>query len=227
MNGAKKNPVLAVMGTMSACVGPVIPVMIGCGVVKLAVLLLEMAGVFADGSQTQALLTHLDTAPFYFLPMLVAYASAKHFGCNAVYALACVALMLYPDFEAMISGAQGAKFLDLPVMQARYCYGVLPPIVLVYVQMWIEKGAKKMIPQALAATFEPTVVILLTALVGVIAIGPAVSAAAGWVSDSLNALRLQAPVLAWAILGFLLPVLVMTGTHFVFMALALEALGSM
>lgn len=69
---AKKNPALAMMSAMSACVGPVIPVMIGCGVIKLVVLLLEMAGVFAPDSQTMQLLMHLDSAPFYFLPMLVA-----------------------------------------------------------------------------------------------------------------------------------------------------------
>lgn len=227
MERSKKNPILAMMATMSACVGPVIPVMVGCGVIKLVVLLLEMAGVFAPGSQTQALLTHLDSAPFYFLPMLVAYASAKHFGCSPVYALAATALMLYPDLTALLSGKETVRFLGLPVLEARYAYSVLPPIVLVYAMMWIERGAQRWIPRALQSTFVPAVVLLLTGLLGILAIGPAVSAAANWLSDTLNALRMHAPVAAWVILGFLLPVMVMTGTHFVFMALALEQLGTL
>lgn len=222
----KKNPVLALMSAMAACVGPVIPVMIGCGVMKLVVLLLEMGGILTPDSQTMQLLTHLNSAPFYFLPMLVAQSSAKHFGCNPVYALACTALMLYPDFAAMLSGNAAVEFLGIPVLQARYSYSVLQPIVLVYAVMWIEKGAERWIPRVLKSTFVPTVVVLLGALLGVLAIGPAVSAFAQWVSDALNALRLHAPVAAWMIMGFLLPVMVMTGTHFVFMALALEQLGT-
>ena len=49
MERSKKNPVLAMMGTMSACVGPAIPVMVGCGVIKLIVLLLDRLPVHADG----------------------------------------------------------------------------------------------------------------------------------------------------------------------------------
>lgn len=223
----KKNPILAVMGTMAACVGPVIPVMVGCGVVKLAVLLLGMLGVFAEGSQTEMLLTCLDSAPFYFLPLLVAYASARHFGCDPVFAIASVSLMLYPDFTALISGGEAVHFLGIPVLGASYSFGVLPPIVVVYVMKCIDKGARRCIPGPLQSTFVPAVVILLTALAGVLAVGPAVTLIAGWISDALGVLRAHAPVAAWVAMGFALPVLVMTGTHFVFMALALEQLGTL
>ena len=222
----KKNPVFALMGTISACVVPAIPVMIGCGVIKLVVLLLELTGVFSAGSQTKLLLDCLDSAPFYFLPLLIANASAKHFGCNPMYALAAVSLMLYPDFAAMLEGGE-VQFLGIPVLQARYSFGVLQPIALVYALKWIEAGAEKWIPRALKSTFVPAAVILLTGLLGIIAIGPAVTIFSGWLSDGLGYLQMNMPMLAWVLMGFILPPMILTGTHFVFMAIAWEQLGSL
>lgn len=226
MEKAQKNIVLRIMGTMSACVGPVIPVLVGCGVIKLIVLLLGMTGVFAHLGDTEVLLTYLDTAPFYFLPMLVAYASAKHFNCNPAFALASVAIMLYPDFISLMSGAQAVTFVGIPVLQASYANGILPAIALVAVMKWIEVGAEKWIPGPLKSTFVPTVVILLTGLLGIMAVGPIITIIAGLISDGMTFLQTNYPVIAWAVMCFALPVMIMTGTHFIFVTIMLEQLGS-
>ena len=226
MEKAQKNVILRMMSTMSACVGPVIPVLVGCGMIKLIVLLLDMLGVFAHLGETEALLTYLDTAPFYFLPMLVAYSSAKYFGCNPAYAIASVAIMLYPDFIAMLSSDTGVSFLGIPVLKANYTNGVLPAIALVAAMKWIEVYAEKWIPGPLRSTFVPTVVILLTGLLGIMAIGPVITMIAGVISDAMTFLQTNYPVLAWAAMCCLLPVMIMTGTHFIFVTIMLEQLGS-
>ena len=226
MEKAQKNIILRMMATMSACMGPVIPVLVGCGVIKLVVLLLGMAGVWAHLGQTEALLTYLDTAPFYFLPMLVAYSSAKHFGCNPAYALASVAIMLYPDFISMMSGDAAATFLGIPVMKVSYSNGILPAIALIAVMKQIEVYAEKWIPGPLKSTFVPTAVILLTGMLGILAIGPAISTVAGVISSAMGFLQTNYPVIAWAAMCCLLPVMIMTGTHFIFVTIMLEQLGS-
>lgn len=226
MDKKGKNIVLVIMNTMSSCVGPVVPVLAGCGVIKLLVLLLDMAGAFAPMGDTQALLTHVNSAPFYFLPLLVAYASAKHFGCNPAFALASVTVMLYPEFVSLLADQEAVSFLGIPVLQATYSYGVIPAIALVAAMKWIELGAEKWIPGPLKSTFVPTVVILLTGLLGILAIGPSISITSGWISDGIGFLQTSYPVVAWMVMGFFLPLMIMTGTHFIFTAIALEQLGS-
>ena len=211
---------------MSACVGPVIPVLVGCGVIKLVVLLLNMVGAFAHLGQTEALLTYLDTAPFYFLPMLVAYASAKHFDCNPAFALASVAIMLYPDFISMMNADASVAFLGIPVVKASYSNGILPAVALVAAMKWIEVYANKWIPGPLKSTFVPTVVILVTGLLGIMAIGPAITMISGVISDAMAYLQTNFPVIAWATMCCLLPVMIMTGTHFIFVTIMLEQLGT-
>ena len=226
MEKAQKNIILRMMATMSACMGPVIPVLVGCGVIKLAVLLLGMTGVFAHLGQTEALLTYLDTAPFYFLPMLVAYSSAKHFDCNPGFALASVAIMLYPDFAALMSADAGVSFLGIPVLKVSYSNGILPAIALIAVMKWVEVYANKWIPGPLKSTFVPTAVILVTGLLGILAVGPAISTVAGVISSAMGFLQTNYPVVAWAAMCCLLPVMIMTGTHFIFVTIMLEQLGS-
>lgn len=226
MEKAQKNVILRMMNTMSTCMSPVIPVLVGCGVIKLLVLLLNMAGAFAHLGDTEMLLTYINSAPFYFLPMLVAYSSAKHFGANPAYALAAVAVMLYPDFVSLMSAEHAVTFLGIPVLQASYSSCVIPAIVLVYVMKWVETGCDQWMPKPLQSTFNPAIIILLTGVLGIIAVGPVISTVSGWISDGMTFLQNNYPVIAWMVMGFALPVLIMTGTHFIFVTIMLEQLGS-
>ena len=134
--------------------------------------------------------------------------------------------MLYPDFIAMMSGSEAVAFLGIPVLKASYSNGILPAIALVAVMKWIEVCAQKWIPGPLKSTFVPTVVILLTGLLGIMAIGPVITIVAGVISDAMTFLQTNYPVLAWAAMCCLLPVMIMTGTHFIFVTIMLEQLGS-
>ena len=226
MQRARRNPVLMAMDTVSACMKPVVPVLLGCGLIKLLVLLVGLTGVFAHLGDTEALIGCVDSAPFYFLPMLLAYSAAVNFGCNPCYAIAAVAVMLFPDFLALMGEGRTISFLGLPVQAANYAYSVIPVIVLVYVLKWIQRVAEAKIPAVIRDMFVPLVMILLGGVLGVVIIGPVISLLSGLLSGGVGFLQTHYPVAAWVVMCAILPLLVMTGTHWIFVSIMLEQLGT-
>lgn len=226
MQNIRRNPILVAMDTVSACMQPVVPVLLGCGLIKLVVLLLDLAGAFSHLGDTKALLDCVDSAPFYFLPMLLAYSSARHFGCNPCYAIASVGVMLFPDFVSLMGDGREVTFLGIPVLQANYAYGVIPVIVLIFVMKWIQRAAEAKIPAAIRDMFAPMVTILISGVLGVVVIGPVISVLSGLLSGAVGFLQLHYPVAAWVVMCMCLPLFVMTGTHWIFVTIMLEQLGT-
>ena len=67
----KVNPVTAVLDAISGCMSPIIPAIIGAGIVKV---LLIVLGYFVPAdNQTMQLLDVIGDAAFDFLPVLVAF----------------------------------------------------------------------------------------------------------------------------------------------------------
>ena len=66
---------------ISGSLTPLIPALIGCGMIKVILILMDMAGVPAD-SGTYQLLTFAGDAGFYFLPIMIGAFAAKKFGAN-------------------------------------------------------------------------------------------------------------------------------------------------
>ena len=82
---AQKKGVKAVIDKIfdgiSGSLTPLIPALIGCGMIKVILILMDMAGVPAD-SGTYQLLTFAGDAGFYFLPIMIGAFAAKKFGAN-------------------------------------------------------------------------------------------------------------------------------------------------
>ena len=81
---------------------------------------------------TETILSAIATAPFYFLPVLVAYSAAKHFETDPLIAIISVCVMLLPDFSELMESGEKVTFLGIPVVPATYAYSVIPIILLIY-----------------------------------------------------------------------------------------------
>lgn len=71
----KQNPVMALLDVITGCMSPIIPAIIGAGMIKVLIIIL---GLFlSPESQTMQLLTVMGDCAYYFLPMLIAYSAGK------------------------------------------------------------------------------------------------------------------------------------------------------
>ena len=61
---------------------PVIPALIGGGMIKAVLSILVLAKLVDPSESTYSILTFISDAPFYFMPVLLAYGAAMKFKCN-------------------------------------------------------------------------------------------------------------------------------------------------
>lgn len=87
---------------ISGSLTPLIPALIGCGMIKVILILLDMAGVPADNG-TYQLLTFAGDAGFYFLPIMIGAFAAKKFGANMALGMVIGGLLIYPTFASGVS----------------------------------------------------------------------------------------------------------------------------
>lgn len=76
----KKNIFAAVIETISGSMSPLIPAILGGGMIKVILILFPMLGILNSDSSTYAVLSLFGDAPFYFIPVMLAYTSAQNSG---------------------------------------------------------------------------------------------------------------------------------------------------
>ena len=83
-----KRQFSALFDHISECMAPIIPIVLAGGIFKMIVLLLGAFHILSGTTET--ILSAIATAPFYFLPVLVAYSAAKHFETDPLIAIISV-----------------------------------------------------------------------------------------------------------------------------------------
>ncbi len=218
-----KRQCLMLFDHISECMAPVIPIVLAGGILKMVVLLLTALSVISG--TTESILSAIATAPFYFIPVLVASSAAKHFNTDPLIAITSVCVMLLPDFTALMESGEKITFLTIPVVPATYAYSVIPIILLIYCMSHIVKWLKKLIKESLQPYLLAACSIFITSLLGILVIEPTVSLISRLLAEALNTMQAEAPILAWGIFAGLTFLLVSTGMHWIFMTLAITQIG--
>lgn len=218
-----KKSLSAVFDHISECMAPVIPILLAGGILKMIVLLLTAVHILTGTTET--IMSAIATAPFYFLPIMVAYSSAKHFDTDPLIAIISVCVMLLPDFAALMESGERVTFIGIPVVSATYAYSVIPIILLIYCMSHIVRFLKKIIKESLQPYFLAVCAIFITSLLGILVIEPVVSLVSNALANGLNIMQTEAPILAWGLFAALTLVLVSTGMHWIFMTLAITQIG--
>lgn len=193
---------------------PVIPALSGAGMVKALLALLVVMKVVNSENQTYVLLNTFADGVFYFLPMLLAYTTAQKLKCNPILAAGVAAMMLHPNWSAMVAAGEPVMFFDvIPFTLTNYANSVIPIILIIFVQAYVEKLLKKWIPKAVELVFVPMLTFLIMGVLAFSLLGPIGAVLGGYLATFFTFLSETA---AWApavLVGGLLPVMVMFGLH--------------
>ena len=132
---------------MAGCLSPVIPALIASGLLATVLTIMTLVlHVDASTSDTYAILYNLSQTVFYFMPVLVAYTSAKKFGTEPVLAMVLACFLLYPDWVSAADGSF-AHYFGLPVLRTTYNGAVIQIILSVFVMSLLDRWLKKVIPE--------------------------------------------------------------------------------
>lgn len=214
----KKGLGSRLIDTITGIFTPVLPAITAAGMIKAVLALCNAFGWLTPASETYQIINVMADAAFYFLPILLANSAAKKFDCNPYIAMLLGGILLHPSFVSMVSAAKEAQttihFLGLPVYNASYSSSVIPIILIVLLQSYVEPLADKISPKSIKFFTKPLITVLVTGTLGLLVLGPIGYIIASWIADGINLLNTYASWLVPLVLGGLFPLLVMTGTHY-------------
>lgn len=213
-NVQKKNPAEIVIDFVAGVFQPVIPALSGAGMVKALLALLVVSKVISDETQTYMLLNMFADGVFYFLPMILAFTTAQKLKCNPILAAGVAAMMLHPSWSNLVAEGVSVRFFEwIPFTLANYASSVIPVILVIFVQSYVERLLKKWIPKAVELVFLPMLTFLIMGTLAFSVLGPIGSILGGYLGTFFTFLSETA---AWApavLVGGLLPLMVMFGLH--------------
>ena len=211
----KKSIPGVVVDFIAGSLQPIIPALSGAGMVKALLAVLVAFGlVDPDTSQTYYILNFFADAVFYYLPILIAFTEAKKLDCNPVLAAAVAGIMLHPSWGALVAeGASVHLFGFLPLTLVTYTNTVIPIILVVLAQSFVEKWLDRWIPNAVKLVFLPMFTFLIMGTLGLAVLGPIGSVLGDYLGMVFTFLSTNASWAPAVLVGGLLPLMVMFGLH--------------
>lgn len=209
----KKGGILSqIISVISTTFTPVIPAITGAGMIKALLAILKLTGLISADSTTYRLLDTISDAAFFFLPVLLAYGASIKFACNPILAMTIAGALLHPNLAQLLASGGPISFIGIPVRLADYAGSVLPIILTVWIMSYIEQFAEKISPSMIKFFTKPMIVLLFTAPLALVVIGPFGIFLNDLVASGAAIIDGKASWLIPMLMGGLQPFLVITGT---------------
>lgn len=223
----KKFSIGTIFDGISGCIAPLIPVLIGSGMIKIVVLLGEMIGILTPESSTYIVLTFVGDAGFYFLPILLGATTARKFGGNMGLGMLLGAIMVHPTFISLVGEGANLSVFGLPIHNTTYTSTIFPTIMAVFVMCKVEKLIANYSPDAIRSITEPLLTLLIMVPLTLCLIGPLGSVLGVYFSDAIVWLYETLGFVGIAVLSAVFPFLVMTGMHGAFAPYMVQSIASL
>jgi Phosphotransferase system IIC components, glucose/maltose/N-acetylglucosamine-specific len=221
MNESKsiKKIVNKVFDTLSGIFVMFIPVLIAAGMISAVLSLLTTFHLVSDKSNTYIVISAIQQAIFYFLPLFAGYCAGVKLNCNPFFGLALGAILCY----STINGAKDLSVFGLSIATVTYNSTVFPVILGVWLMSYIEKGLKKITPDVLKGLVIPTVTLFVGTIATLVVLGPIGSVLGNYLATFITFVSDKAGWLAPAIIAFIYPIMVFTGMHYSLIPIVMTA----
>ncbi len=210
----KTNIGAKIIDFVSGVFQPIIPALSGAGMGKAVLALLVVFKAVNVESATYQLLNMLGDTIFYFLPVFLAFTEARKLKCNQIIAAAVATVLVNPTWLSFVTAGKPVNLFNvIPFHLVNYAYSVIPIILIVFVQSYIEHFLNKLIPKAVELVFVPMLTLLIMGILALSVLGPIGDILGGYLSQFFTYLSFNASWAPALLVGGLLPVMVMFGLH--------------
>lgn len=208
------NILTRMFNTMSSIFNPIIIALAGAGMIKALLVILTTYGFMDNTGSTYKILSAAGNSVFYFLPLFLAFSTAKTFKVNQFIAVAIVGALMEPNFSGLMQATGDVvDFFGIPVVLMGYSGTVIPAILTIWVYSYVEKFLKKFIPKSIEIFTLSAVALLVMVPLAVIVIGPIGVTLGNGMGDLINFLSDKSGLLAGLVVGAGWTFLVMMGIH--------------
>ncbi|MBE7683192.1 beta-glucoside-specific PTS transporter subunit IIABC [Paenibacillus sp. P13VS] len=227
----KRNPVNVVLETIAGIFTPVLPALVGCGMIKCLATVIAAMG-WLENSGFLTIINMIGDCIFYFMPFFLAVSAAQRFKTNPYLAVALAAGLMHPTIlnaasQIAETGVNSIDFLGLPILLMKYSSSVIPIILAVWIMSYLYPVVNRVIPKFLQVLLTPMIVLFIMVPLELIVLGPIGSYIGDWLTNGINSLFSTAGILAGAILGFFKPIMVMFGMHYAIMPIQVQQVATL
>ena len=207
--GSVVNRIISVISTTFT---PVIPALIGGGMIKAVLSILVLFNLVNEASSTYEIINFISDAPFYFMPVLLAYGASQKFKTSPIMAMTMACALLHPTWSGLVSAGEPLTFFGAPVVLVDYASSVIPIILSVWIMSYVEKFAEKYSPSIIKFFLKPLLVMFISVPIALIIVGPLGNLLNDLVQSGANYLNAHVSWLIPMLMGAFQPFLTLTGT---------------
>ena len=214
------------MDIISSLFTPAIAAITGAAMIKVVLVILTMTGLMDASGQTYQMFSMVGDAPFYFMPVILAYTSSVKFGVDPMVGLTIGLCMVHPTYLSLIDAGEAVRMFGLlPVNLAKYTSTVLPVILVIYVASWVQKLAEKLSPKVIRFFFKPLLTLIIMTPLTFCIVGSLGNLCGKVLEGGLSIVQVNAPWFLPIFFGAFGPIVIMLGMHYaVTIPLALAAI---
>ncbi len=220
---------------------PILGILAASGMIKGFNVLFSVLGLYTMDSNTYKVLESIGDTFFYFLPVFLGFYAMKKFGGTPMIGATLGAVLVYPFFAGLAGAEPISTFfagtpyqlnvqssifgIPLILPMSGYASSVIPIIAITYVASKVEKFTKKYSPDSIALFMIPLTVVLITAIIGLLVVGPILTVLTSLIAIAFKSLLAFSPALYGALLAGTWQLLVMFGLHWAIVPLGYMEFG--
>ncbi|MFV0238720.1 MAG: beta-glucoside-specific PTS transporter subunit IIABC [Lacrimispora sphenoides] len=212
--GSVWNRILIAISSMFT---PMVPAIAASGLLKglltIARITASNHGMDITVNQTYILIMAATDALFYFMPIILAYTSAKVFKANEFIAMALGGTMCYPAVVSLMTGKEAVSMFGIAITKASYASSVIPIIIGVFILAYIQKFLEKIIPEVLKIILVPGISLLVMIPATFMVFGPIGIYIGNGINFIYTGMMNLSPALCGAFVGGMWCVFVIFGAH--------------
>jgi PTS system beta-glucosides-specific IIC component len=215
-NEGSGNIISNMFSAISAIFAPLLPALAGSGILRGLLILAVQVGLISEDSGTYTILFVASMSVFYFLPVLLAFTSARRFGASPYISALIGAALIHPDFIGLMGDAgNGAttEFFNIPVVLMNYNSTVVPIILSIWAFSYLYKFLDQHVPETLKLVIIPLISLGIMIPLTVMVIGPIGVYSGEIVANVVNWLIERSSILTGIVIGGGWSVLVSLGIH--------------
>ncbi|GGF72553.1 PTS beta-glucoside transporter subunit EIIBCA [Paenibacillus albidus] len=212
---------------ISSIFSPILGALAGAGVLKGLLALILSLGWINGASGTYLILNAASDSVFYFLPVFLAITAARKFKANQFVSVAIAGALIYPAVITAVGGTEPLSFLGIPIVLVNYSSSVIPIILAVWVQSYVEKWFRSVIHESVRNILVPMFALLIVIPLTFLAFGPVGSMISNGLASGYTWLYNLSPLVAGAIAGAFWQVFVIFGVHWGFVPIMLSNISTL
>ena len=232
---AEGSPVQRLFGFVAGCMTPLLPAMLGCGMLKVVLTLLTTFCGMDSASSTYTLIFSFADCFFYLLPVFLGLTIAQKMGGSPMLFMVVGAALCYPNLASLMSGDNLGTFLNmpctylfgLPVICSTYTSSVLPMMLMAPVMKWAEDFADRVSPNVLKSFLKPLLFIIICIPCSLYVLGPIGNVLGNGLANVFTVMYNAVPWLTVGVLSAVMPFIVMTGMHYALIPLCMNNLATL